>query len=626
MCVQSRNIWRSGMSHSPSINAPRSEVLGGTVFRDSGGISLFCEQNQFRTIPVAHAFLLVLMLLFLLAVCAEADPRGVELGTISATARNQFENARPKNALTVQDELRALAGRPSLPELRWPDFSDYLVQVQKFYEPTSYAPAWIQNSGPTLQAQAMITVLEQADTKGLDPDDYDARRWSARIEKLRQSLAIADLAHFDLALTVSVMRYISDLHLGRVNPRYFHFGFDVEHNKYDLSHFVRERLASSPDVEAALATVEPPFEGYRRTEKALRLYLQLAQRDDKERLTIPKRPLVPGDRYSDTKRLQRLLCLLGDLQPNACLAEAADVYTSSMADGVRHFQGRHGLQQNGHLDQATTRELNVPLSERVSQLQLTLERWRWLPHEFSQPPIAVNIPEFRLRAFDQNDKVVLEMNVVVGRAYRRQTPVFAKDMRFVIFRPYWNVPLSIQRSEVVPAIERDRSYIAKKDYEVVTHGGEVVTNGPISDDILQRLRAGTLAVRQRPGPRNALGLVKLMFPNEYNVYLHSTPSAELFARPRRDFSHGCIRVESPVDLTTWVLRNNPGWDKARVQSAMQTGKDNYQVNLSKPIPVLILYGTAIVDDKDEVHFFQDIYGHDVALKRVLAKGYPYPSN
>ncbi len=592
-----------------TVEVPRPELAPGYVLpRTVVRGSLHITQPG-----AAAGFLFEFLLLFLLA------------GTAGANLR-AMGPTRPTDGPTIQDELRALAGRATLPDLRWPDFSDYVIQVQKFYEPTDYAPAWIQNMNLTPQAHSLITLLKQADTKGLDPDDYDATRWSARIEKLRQSRSAADLAHFDLALTVSVMRYLSDLHLGRVNPRYFHFGFDVEHNKYDLSHFVRERLVSSPDVEAALANVEPPFEGYRRTEKALGLYLQLAQRDDGEQLTIPKRPVVPGDRYSSTKRLQRLLCLVGDLRPDACRAETADVYTSALAGGVAHFQARHGLQQNGHLDEATTRELNVPLAERVSQLQLTLERWRWLPHEFSQPPIIVNIPEFRLRAFDQNEKVVLAMNVVVGRAYRRQTPVFAKDMKFVIFRPYWNVPLSIQRSEVVPNIERDRSYLAKKDYEVVTHEGEVVTSGPISDDILHKLRAGTLEVRQRPGPRNALGLVKLMFPNEYNVYLHSTPSPELFARPRRDFSHGCIRVENPVDLTTWVLRNNPGWNKARVQSAMQTGKDNTQVNLVKPIPVLILYGTAIVDDQGEVHFFEDIYGHDAALQRVLAKGYPYPTD
>jgi L,D-transpeptidase YcbB len=526
---------------------------------------------------------------------------------------------------TVEDELRALVSKGVLPELRWPDYSDYRMQVQKFYEPTGYALAWIQNGRPTPQAQAMIAVLGEATGKGLDPGDYDALLWPARIDKLR-SASTSDLARFDLAMTVSVMRYLSDLHLGRVNPRYFHFDFDVEHNQYDLSSFVRERLVSSANLDAVLASVEPPFEGYRRTEKALTLYLQLAQRDDGQQLPIPKRPVAVGDQYSGIQRLQRLLCLLGDLQRDACGIELKNVYTNPMADSVKHFQSRHGLEPDGLLDPGTIRELNIPLSQRVLQLQLTLERWRWLPHEFAQPPIIVNIPEFRLRALDENNKVVLAMNVVVGRAYRRQTPVFAKDMTHVIFRPYWNIPLSIQRGEVVPEIERDRSYLSKKNYEVVTHGGEVVTSGPISDEILGQLRKGILEVRQRPGITNALGLVKLMFPNEYNVYLHDTPSPELFARPRRDFSHGCIRVENPLALTTWALRNNPGWDKARVEAAMQTGKNNYQVNLVKPIPVLILYGTAIVDTNDEVHFFDDIYGHDARLRQTLARGHPYPTD
>ena len=526
---------------------------------------------------------------------------------------------------SVQDELRLLASKGVLPELRWPDYSNYRVQVQNFYEPTGYALAWIQNGRPTPQAQAMITAFGEAMGKGLDPADYDNSLWAARIDNL-PSASTSDVARFDLAMTVSVMRYLSDLHLGRVNPRYFHFGFDVEHNQYDLSSFVRERLVTSAKLDAVLAALEPPFEGYRRTEKALILYLQLAQRDDGQQLPIPKRPVAVGDQYSGIQRLQRLLCLLGDLQRDACGMELRNVYTNPMADSVKHFQRRHGLEPDGRLDPGTIRELNVPLSQRVLQLQLTLERWRWLPHEFAQPPIIVNIPEFRLRALDENNKVVLAMNVVVGRAYRRQTPLFAQDMTHVIFRPFWNVPLSIQRSEVVPNIERDPSYLSKKNYEVVTHGGEVVTSGPISDEILGQLRKGTLEVRQSPGITNALGLVKLMFPNEYNVYLHDTPSPELFARPRRDFSHGCIRVENPVELTTWALRNNPGWDKARVEAAMQTGKNNYQVNLVKPIPVLILYGTAIVDTNEEVHFFDDIYGHDAKLRQTLARGYPYPTD
>jgi murein L,D-transpeptidase YcbB/YkuD len=159
---------------------------------------------------------------------------------------------------------------------------------------------------------------------------------------------------------------------------------------------------------------------------------------------------------------------------------------------------------------------------------------------------------------------------------------------------------------------------------VTTPSGQVVTSGPISDEVLEQLRTGKLFVRQKPGPTNALGLVKLMFPNEYNVYLHSTPSQQLFSQSRRDFSHGCIRVEKPAELAAWALRNNPGWDLARVQAAMQTGKDNVQVNLTQPIPVLILYGTAVVDEDGTVHFFDDIYGHDASLEKALAKGYPYP--
>jgi murein L,D-transpeptidase YcbB/YkuD len=621
MLAQLRSIAMRNIKPADDRYRCRDEMRNDIVFRPWHDTARCRACNQFHAALPEPSLLLVVLLSLLVAAFARADVGAAD----PVRTRYQSETGRSDDGLTAQEELRTLAGEHTLPELRWPDFSDYRIQVQKFYEPAAYAPAWTENARPTPQAHVLIAVFAQADSKGLNPGDYDATRWSARLEKLRQSPAVADLAHFDLALTVSVMRYISDLHLGRVNPHYFHFGFDVEHNQYDLSDFVRERLVNSRDVMAALATVEPPFEGYHRTEKALGQYLQLALRDNGERLTIPKGLIAPGDRYVGAKRLQQLLCLLGDLQPDACLPEAADVYTGSLADGVAHFQARHGLQESAHLDNATVREMNVPLRERVAQLQLTLERWRWLPHEFPQPPIIVNIPEFRLRALDQNNNVVLAMNVVVGRAYRHQTPVFAKDMQFVVFRPYWNVPLSIQRGEIVPAIQRDRSYLAKKNYEVVTHSGVVLTSEAIGDDILQQLRDGTLAVRQRPGPNNALGLVKLIFPNEYNVYLHSTPAPELFTRPRRDFSHGCIRVENPVELTTWVLRNNSGWDKTRVQSAMQTGKDNYQVNLREPIPVLILYGTAIVDDKGEVHFFDDVYGHDAALKRALAKGYPYPS-
>jgi murein L,D-transpeptidase YcbB/YkuD len=522
--------------------------------------------------------------------------------------------------------LRQIADAGQLADLRWPDFSDYRQHVQNFYQP-GYAPAWVRAGHPAPQALSIIGILQKAADKGLDPEDYDGSRWAARLAHL-PAASETEVAHFDAALTVCTMRYISDLHIGKVNPKYFHFGLDVEHKKYSLPEFLRQRLVDASDPKAVLDLVEPPFPGYKRTEAALVQYFDLARRDDGEPLPVPVKALVPGSPYPGVPRLTRLLRLLGDLPPDANTDASADAntYTGPLVDAVKRFQRRHGLPPDGRLDAQTLRSLNTPLSSRVRQMQLTLERWRWLPHDFEAPPIIVNIPEFHLRAYSTNQEgpVALEMNVIVGKAYGHKTPVFAETMQYVVLRPYWNVPPSIQRSEIVPGIQKDRDYVTQKGFEVTTHDGKVVTSGAIDDDVLARLRAGTLEVRQKPGPTNSLGLVKLIFPNSYNVYLHSTPAPELFSRSRRDFSHGCIRLEKPDELTAWALRNNPGWTLERVRQAMKSGSDNQRVNLAKPVPVLILYGTAIVDEAGAVHFLDDIYGLDTDLEKVLARGYPYP--
>jgi len=289
-------------------------------------------------------------------------------------------------------------------------------------------------------------------------------------------------------------------------------------------------------------------------------------------------------------------------------------------EGVKRFQTRHGLEADGKLGPRAITELNRPMSDRVEQLRLTLERWRWVPHNFAEPPIVVNIPEFLLRAYDAQREPALNMRVVVGRAMRTQTPVLEEDMKYVIFWPYWNVPPSILRGEIIPKIAKDPAYLHKNNYEVVTYSGQVVTDGVVSDDVLAQLRAGKLMVRQKPGPKNALGLIKFIFPNDNNVYLHSTPSQSLFSRTRRDFSHGCIRVEDPKALAEWVLRNNPGWTRERIEAAFQAQKEQ-RVNLARTIPVLIVYGTAIVKEDGQVFFFDDIYGYDKALAKLFAQAY-----
>lgn len=513
-----------------------------------------------------------------------------------------------------------------LRDLRWPDFTDYRGAVQRFYGAAGYSLAWVQGRRATPQALAMIGLLKNAGRKGLDAQDYDGPRWDERLARLSQSNpppSDADLARFDLTLTVTAMRYISDLSVGRVNPRHFRFGLDIKRNKYDLAEFLRQKVTDARNVDAALEVVEPPFPGYRRTIEALQTYIEIACQDHSAPLPVPKKTVDPGDTYSGVVSLANRLKVLGDLSANFEVTAGLTIYEGVLIDAVKHFQRRHGLEPDGRLGRETLDQLNTPLARRVEQLRLTLERWRWIPHEFPRAPVVVNIPEFRLRAFDGRAKQALTMKVIVGTAYRHETAVFANEITHVVFRPYWNVPLSIQRTELVPKTQHDRSYLARNNYEIVNTRGQPVSTGPVSDEILDQLRLGKLAIRQKPGPGNALGLVKFMFPNEHDIYLHGTPAPQLFSKARRDFSHGCIRVENPVALAAWVLRDEPGWDVARIRAAMN-GEKPLQVNLNKPIPVLILYATSVVEPDGEVQFFKDIYGYDAALERVLAKGHPYP--
>ena len=510
------------------------------------------------------------------------------------------------------------------PDLRWPDFAPYHDAVAQFYEAGGYSLAWIQGGKPTAQAIALTTVLRDADQKGLSADDYGGTRWAERLATLATSALDTDRARFDAALTVSVMRYARAVHTGRVNPKEFKFELDVEGRRLPLAEFVRTKLMTADDPAAALQSLEPMFPGYHRLLAALPAYTEMATKDDSERLQVPTKSLAPGQSYASTERLAKLLKLTRDLPADADVSGSAGIYQGALVDAVKHYQSRHGEQADGRLDAKTANELNTPLSLRVRQIQLTLERWRWLSHSFSAPPIIVNLPEFRARAMDNSGEAALVKNVIIGKAYEHTSPVFEKEMRYVVFRPYWEVAPSIERDEMIPHIEKDRDYVGKERMEVVTSDDTVVTDDHVSDEALAGLKSGKYRLRQKPGPKNSLGLVKMIFPNDDNVYLHGTDEPGLFSNTVRDFSHGCIRVQNPADLAAWTLRNNPGWDLERVKAAMNGTEENVQVNLVTTIPVLIVYGTAAVNEAGEVFFFDDIYGYDADLEKALAHGYPYP--
>ena len=491
------------------------------------------------------------------------------------------------------------------------------------YEAIQYAPAWVREGQATPQSLAIISALENSQQKGLIPEDYDASDWPARLAALKAAPGNADaVAQFDAALTVSATRYLSNLRIGRVNPKPLEFGIDLDRRHYDLPQFLVQKVLRESNLPDVLNKVEPQYLGYRRTEVALLNYLTLAAQEHSPPLPDLQKTVKSGDAYSSVRQLSERLRLLGDLPQGAVTDPNATTYDGPLVDAVKHFQVRHGLRSEGKLDKETLHELNVPLSTRVIQLEDSLERWRWLPSDYAQLPVAVNIPGFKLRVFSEDHTIALQMNVVVGKALNRQTPVFAKEMKYIVFRPYWNLPLDITRAEIVPKLRKDPHYLARKGFEATDQNGHTVAAGAVNQAILAEIKSGRLLVRQKPGPRNALGLVKLMFPNEFDVYLHSTPAPQLFNQSRRDFSHGCIRVEKPAELAAWLLKDQPKLTLQNIKAAMQSGPDNQQVNLTRPVPVVIVYLTAIVEENGEVYFYNDIYGLDGALNDALAKGQP----
>jgi L,D-transpeptidase YcbB len=375
-------------------------------------------------------------------------------------------------------------------------------------------------------------------------------------------------------------------------------------------------LTCTPPERAQRRSPFIQLDEYDRTFNALARYRALAAEDDGARLPEVEDPVRQGEYYDGVPRLIRLLRLLGDLPADTVIEDPdSTLYSQPLVFAVQRFQNRHGLEPTGRIDRATLAQLNTPLSFRVHQLELALERWRRNPYDPNRPAIVLNLPEFRLRAY-RAGTLQLEMKIVIGQAEVHNTPLFSSELTAVVFRPYWNVPLRIQRDELIPEIIKDPTYLSDHGMEMVTSQGTVLA-GELSGDTLEQLRTGRLRLRQMPGPKNALGLAMFVFPNEWHLYLHDTSAPSVFWRARRDLSHGCIRVEKAEDLAAWVLRDAPGWSRDRIVEAMQ-GSGSVSVKLTRPIQVVATYVTAVALEDGQVHFFDDIYGEDEALTRELS--------
>jgi murein L,D-transpeptidase YcbB/YkuD len=287
---------------------------------------------------------------------------------------------------------------------------------------------------------------------------------------------------------------------------------------------------------------------------------------------------------------------------------AGPVFDKQTQDALKRFERRHGMVVDGRLDREVLAALNVPVEARIRQIELNLERWRWLAETLGDRYVLVNIPTFHLTAVDHG-QVELQMRVVTGK-HDSPTPIFSDEMTTVVFSPYWNVPPEIARNETIPAVMRDPGYLGRNNLEVV-RGSRVLD--PWSVDWS---RPGHVSFRQRPGAHNALGGVKFVFPNQFDVYLHDTPAEALFARVERDYSHGCVRIEKPFEMAQWVLKDRPEWTPERIKAAMDSGREQ-QIALKQHIPVYIVYETVWVDDDGTVEFRDDVYGHDAKQEQIL---------
>ena len=464
-------------------------------------------------------------------------------------------------------------------------------EVRRFYHGIGYRTGWSGPAAPLPAAAAMAGFLsDQVASDGLEPGDYHA----APIRRLldpRRRLAPADRVELDLLLTDAFLTVARDLVRGRVPPRAVHPAWSMAGRTADLPAVLAPALAGGK-VGEALIGLRPPTAQYGRLRRALARYRQLQEQGGWA--SLAGRTLRPGDAGAEVAALRARLAAEDSLEAGGDTA----VYDSVLAGAVRRFQRRNGITGDAVVGPMTRAALNVAAERRVRQLRASLERERWLPASLGNRYVAVYIPAFELQAMD-GGRVALESRVVGGKT-GWHTPIFSASMTTVIFNPYWNIPPSILQKEVLPRQGRDPSYFSREGIEAVRDGGGV-------------------RYRQVPGPQNPLGAVKLIFPNSYNVYLHDTSSPSLFARDERAFSHGCVRVEKPLELAAFALAETPGWSSDSVHAVRDGDRTRERpVALSKPLPVYIFYRTAWVDDTGEVQFRRDLYELDVLLERALA--------
>lgn len=527
------------------------------------------------------------------------------------------------NSDDVAAAIASLIATKQNPLLTQPDFSAQAEQVSALYRMHADQLLWLGENRSESLIDDALKLLRNASADGLDPLDYDTEVLTNdfKMALAMPRNAITELTKFDTALSIALVRFINDLHHGRVKPRQLNYPSQFGNKQnIDSANLIKQAISAGTLAQLA-ETAAPRIRQYQQLKKALHDYRQRPRETRGDPLVLQK-SLRPGDRHPQIAELRERLIAWDALPANAGnpndTDDRGDLYSETLEAGVKEFQRQNGLQADGIIGRETATKLNQSLEHRIHQIELAMERLRWLPDNLSGPLIIVNIPAFQLWAFSSPEvNESLNMKVIVGKALQNQTPVLFEEMKYLEFMPYWNIPTSIMKKEILPKLYNDWSYLQSQDIELI----QVYRSDAESwDGIFEDIRRGRVRARQRPGKKNPLGKVKFIFPNKEDVYLHDTSTPSLFNRSRRDFSHGCVRVEDAERLAEFVLSHQPdtNWDLSAIQQAM-SGSKTRRVSLKNTIPVLFLYSTAFVDHDNQVHFYSDIYEHDATLAKTLGK-------
>ncbi|MFH2051546.1 MAG: L,D-transpeptidase family protein [bacterium] len=535
--------------------------------------------------------------------------------------------ALPAGGSPVIERLRNRLESTSGPEqiIVGGDLLQCETTLRRFYQERGFAPAW--TGSPILAAglDSLLSVIGASGDEGLDPEDYHFShlvRLKDASDPERRDGGNGVAVDLDLLATDAFLLCASHFLSGKVDPGDLDPEWVANRRQADLGVVLQQAVGES-GVVGALRGLLPPQPGYGRLRAVLREYRSLAASGGWPLVTEgPK--LEKGSRGERVVQLRRRLAVAAPDGPLPLADGDTPWFTEDLERAVRDFQQSLGLEVDGVVGPATLQALNVSAEERVRQIEVNLERWRWLPQDLGRHHVLVNIADFRLDV-RRDGKVELTLPVIVGKQYRR-TPVFSADMTYLVLSPAWEVPPKLAVQDKLPLIQQDPEYLQKFGFQVLQGWGaeEKVIDPATVDWKGLSARRFPYRLRQAPGPLNALGRVKFMFPNKFNVYIHDTPSRELFRKSERTFSSGCIRVQRPEELAFHLLEGRPEWSPETILAAMDSGKEK-TVRLQKPVPVHLEYWTAWVDPLGAVHFRNDIYKRDDVLEAALRAAPPEPS-